>query len=59
MINKSIQVLIEDESDAYFIAKTEGGKTVRIDKSSNYKVGDICTVIVKKILSKQLVGEIV
>jgi len=59
MINKKVEVLIEDESELYFIAKTDSGKTVRINKDKDHKLGDICSVVIKKILSKQLVGEIV
>ena len=58
MVGRVIEVLVEDFQKGYFIAKTDGGKTIKI-KNENVELGDFYNVKINKALTNELIGEIV
>jgi len=58
MVGRVIEVLVEDKINNYYIAKTDGGKTIKI-KSEDLKLGEFYMVKINKALTNELVGEIV
>lgn len=58
MVGRTIEVLVEDKKNNFYIAKTDGGKTIKI-KDENIELGKFYNVKVKKALTNELVGEIV
>ena len=58
MVGQTVEVLIENRIKNYYIAKTDSGKTIKI-KAEDINLGEFYNVKISKILSKELVGEIV
>ena len=58
MVGRTIEVLVEDKKNNFYIAKTDGGKTIKI-KDENIQLGKFYNIKVKKALTNELVGEIV
>lgn len=58
MVGRIIEVLVEDKKNNFYIAKTDGGKTIKI-KDENVELGKFYNVKIKKALTNELVGEIV
>ena len=61
MINKKFEVLVEEETNTSFIAKTDGGKTIKIEKEDNKEIscGNFYNVLVTGVVKKQLIGKII
>ncbi len=58
LVGRTIEVLIEDKINNYYIAKTDGGKTIKI-KDENLQLGNFYNVKIKKALTNELVGELI
>lgn len=62
MLNKTFEVLLEEEKDDCYIGKTDGAKTIKIKKANTNKtlvLGMFYKVKVNKVLAHELVGEII
>ena len=61
MVNKIYEILIEEEKEDCYLGKTDSGKTIKIRKDflqKSLSLGQICNVKINKVLSRQLVGEV-
>ncbi len=58
LIGKTLEVLIEDKIKNVFIGKTDAGKTIKI-KNENLELGNFYKVKISKVLTNELVGEVI
>lgn len=57
MVGQTFDTIIEEKHDVFFVAKTDGGKSIKLI-TSNVKVGDLCCVKAVKIVGHELFGEV-
>ena len=61
LVGQTIEVLVEAKIKNFFIAKTDGGKTIKIKEENNkiINLGNYYNVKINKALTNELIGEII
>ncbi|NCB48633.1 MAG: tRNA (N6-isopentenyl adenosine(37)-C2)-methylthiotransferase MiaB [Clostridia bacterium] len=57
MVGQTFETVIESKNGEFFVAKTDGGKSIRV-KSNSININDKCFVIAMKIENNELFGEV-
>ena len=61
LVGQTIEVLVEAKINNFYIAKTDGGKTIKIKEENNKEInlGNYYNVKINKALTNELIGEII
>ncbi|MBQ3214300.1 MAG: tRNA (N6-isopentenyl adenosine(37)-C2)-methylthiotransferase MiaB [Clostridia bacterium] len=61
LVGQTIEVLVEAKINNFYIAKTDGGKTIKIKEENNKEInlGNYYIVKINKALTNELIGEII
>ena len=59
LVGQTIEVLLEEKIKDFYIAKTDGGKTIKIKSENNLILGNYYNIKIKKALTNDLIGEII
>ncbi|MBR4003733.1 MAG: tRNA (N6-isopentenyl adenosine(37)-C2)-methylthiotransferase MiaB [Clostridia bacterium] len=59
LVGQTIEVLLEEKIKDCYIAKTDGGKTIKIKSENNLILGNYYNIKIKKALTNDLIGEII
>ena len=59
LVGQTIEVLLEEKIKDLYIAKTDGGKTIKIKGENDLILGNYYNIKIKKALTNDLIGEII